>query len=145
MEKAIWPALGVDWLTSRCMYGHECAFAWTAKKTTTSKLRNIINLGTKNRKIPKLKGSEKSKKRKGDLHVLATRWSLRVCNWNRLSKRFFRCFIVHVNIEFQRRIYFLGFISRWVSNLIIRNLGDSELKWAHVISQKQNPYNNEVI
>jgi hypothetical protein len=43
------------------------------KKNTTSKLRNIINLGTKNRKIPKLKGSEKSKKRKGDLHVLATR------------------------------------------------------------------------
>jgi hypothetical protein len=28
---------------------------------------------TKKRKIPKLKGSEKSKKRKGDLHVLATR------------------------------------------------------------------------
>lgn len=56
---------------------------------------------------------------------------------------FLDVFIVHVNIEFQRRIYFLGFISRWVSNVI--NLGDSELKWAHVIYQKQNPYNNGVI
>jgi hypothetical protein len=36
------------------------------KKATTSKLRNIINLGTKKRKIPKLKGSEKSKKSKGN-------------------------------------------------------------------------------